>query len=363
MRLRTLPAAILLATAALALLGCAGIARADEIVEGANPLVRQQVVWLVLGAVLATSLSALDYGRLAAKAPAIYLVVIAGLIAVFMFPSVNGAHRWVRVGGIGLQPSEFGKLSFIIALAAYLTHRELLPGVTSFVWPLALAVVPMLFILKEPDLGTSLVFVPVLFAMLWTAGARQRDLWKLVAIGIALVPLVWSQMSQEQRSRVTALWEQNGPRESPTPDGFHLDQTKRMFAIGGVWGTVFDPEADDDLPAARVPEPHTDSVFCVIGERYGLVGAAVVILLFNLLIGSCLVVAAKTEEPFGRLIAVGVAALFAGEVLVNTGMLVGLLPITGVSLPLVSYGGSGLIAHLLALGLVLNIAQSRRIVR
>jgi cell division protein FtsW (lipid II flippase) len=174
------------------------------------------------------------------------------------------------------------------------------------------------------------------------------------------MPLLWSQMSREQRSRITALWEQNGPHEKATPDGFHLDQAKRMFAAGGVWGSIFASEGEEDLPPCRVPEPFTDSVFCVLGERFGLVGAGVLLLLFASLIAGCTRVAATTEEPFGRLVAVGVAALFATEVLVNTGMMAGILPITGLSLPLVSYGGSGLISHLLSLGLVVSVYRTRR---
>ena len=159
---------------------------------------------------------------------------------------------------------------------------------------------------------------------------------------------------------MTALAQQNAPAEKPTTDGFHLDQAKRMFALGKTWGSFFLADARDDLPPVRVPEPHTDSVYCVIGERFGLVGAGLVLILYALLVGGCLRVAHNTDEPFGRLIAVGVAALFAAEVVINTGMMVGLLPITGVSLPLVSYGGSDLIAHLLALGLVMSVARHQR---
>jgi cell division protein FtsW (lipid II flippase) len=193
--------------------------------------------------------------------------------------------------------------------------------------------------------------------MLFAAGARKRDLFRLTIAGVMLLPLLWSQMSREQRSRITALWEQNGPHEKATADGFHLDAAKRMFAAGGIWGSYIAPNTDDDLPPCQVPEPFTDSVFCVVGERYGLVGGAVLLTLFGILIAGCLGVAGKTDEPMGYLLAVGVAALFATEVLVNTGMMAGLLPITGLSLPLVSYGGSGLIAHLMAIGLVLSVSS------
>jgi cell division protein FtsW (lipid II flippase) len=237
-------------------------------------------------------------------------------------------------------------------------HRNLAAGFASAVlWPLAMATLPMLLILKQPDLGTSLVFLPVLFAMLFAAGARRRDLVRLTFAGLLLLPLLWSQMSHEQRSRITALWEQNLPHEAATADGFHLDQAKRTLAQGGLWGNFFNAEADDNLLALRLPEPETDSVFCVIGERFGLVGAGLVLVLFAVLAARCLGVAVQSDEPFGRMISVGVAALFASEVLINTGMMVGLLPITGLALPLISYGGSDLVAHLWALGLVVSVAR------
>jgi len=357
------PKALIAVALGLMLSGWLAIARSDEIAGVQNRLVGQQIVWSVfgLGAMIAVAL--FDYRRLSQHAAPAYAGITIALLATYAFPAVNGAHRWIRIGGIGIQPSEFAKLVFIVALARYLMHRDVAGRIVSGVLcPLALAIAPMLLILKEPDLGTSLVFLPVLFAMLGAAGARARDLVCLAIAGIMLLPLLWSQMSREQRSRVTALWEQNAPREPATADGFHLDQAKRMFALGGVWGTYF--AADDDspaLPSVHVPEPHTDSIFCVLAERFGLVGAGIVLALYWLLVGGCLRVASQTEEPFGRLIAVGVAALFGAEALINIGMLVGLLPITGLSLPLVSYGGSNLVAHLMALGLVASVGRSRRI--
>ncbi len=228
---------LLVCSLALVAIGCAGIARSEQIVDGSGRLMHQQIVWAVLGCMLVAILNLFHYRWLADHALLVYSLVIAALVGVYAFPAVNGAHRWIRIGGIGVQPSEFAKLAFIVAMSAYLMHRDLEPGITPLLRPLCLAALPMILILKEPDLGTSLVFLPIFFAMLFAHGVRRRDLAKLITIGIMLLPLLWSQMSHEQRSRVTALWEQNGPRETPTPDGFHLDQAKRMFAIGGITGT------------------------------------------------------------------------------------------------------------------------------
>src|SRR5690606_8895263 len=160
----------------------------------------------------------------------IYVLMIGALAAVYAFAPVNGARRWLRFAGVGVQPSEFAKVAYIVVMAAYLAYRDVASRFVATAVPLVLTVVPMLLILKEPDLGTSIVFVRLLLAMLFVAGARSRHLLRLVLAGILLVPLLWSQMSREQRSRITSLAEQNGPREAATADGFHLDQAKRMFA-------------------------------------------------------------------------------------------------------------------------------------
>ena len=320
-------------------------------------------------------------------------IVILALVAVYALPTVNGAHRWIRVGGIGIQPSEFAKLIFIVALSQYLSRPDAAAGfVTAVVVPIAMCRGADAVDSERAGLG-NVADVSAGDVRDALDGRRaRRDLIRLSVAGIMLLPLLWSQMSHEQRSRVTALWEQNGPHEAATADGFHLDQAKRMFSVGGAWGRFFGDEptitspalnvtAEANTPPAvpcsleiqdgepseivtfpvaariRLPEPHTDSIFCIVGERFGLVGIGAMLSLYFVLIASCLRVAAQTEEPVGRSIAVGVAALFAAEVLINTGMLVGLLPITGLSLPLISYGGSDLLVHLLVLGSVWSVAR------
>src|SRR6185295_16733530 len=176
----------------------------------------------------------------------------------------NGAHRWLRLGFISLQPSEFAKLAFVLALARYLMYRENYRQLTGLFAPLALVLVPVLLILKEPDLGTSLIFIPVLFVMLFAAGARLPHMALVVFAAMALTPLLWSQMSREQRSRITALTEQAHAGEKPTDDGYHLYQAETMFALGNVWGSVILGDAVDDPSVYSVPEPHTDSITAVV---------------------------------------------------------------------------------------------------
>ena len=313
------------------------------------------MIWSVLTLTAIVLVVIPSYRVLCRWTYAAFAVVIVLLLLVYVFPPINGAQRWIRFGRIGLQPSEITKVAYVLALARYLMYRENYRQLRGLLVPLALTILPVLLILKEPDLGTSLVFLPVLLIMLFAAGARTVDLAKVIAVGLLALPLLWSQMSREQRSRVTALAEQTGPQERPTDDGYHLHQSKQMFALGNVWGSLVQGDAVEDRAVYHLPDAHTDFIFSMIGERLGLPGIAAVLGLFCLLAWRGLAVAAATREPFGRLAAVGLVALISVQVLINTAMTVGLAPITGMSLPFVSYGGSGLLAHGIALGLLLNI--------
>jgi rod shape determining protein RodA len=351
------PVSIPLISAALLACGWMGIARSEDVANAPAGSAHHQLIWSAVAFALLLGLAATNYRAFGRWSYGALAVVLVALLAVFLFPSVNGAHRWIRAAGIGFQPSEFAKLAVTLALARYLAYRDIGERFGDLLPPLVIALVPVWLVLKEPDLGTSLVFVPVLFAMLFAAGARRRHLMALALIGVSALPALWAQMSHDQRSRVTALWQQDEPDRAPTPAGYHLHQAKRMFALGGFWGSALARSDDDDQEIdRRVPEPQTDSIFCVIGERYGIAGCGLVLLLYGLLIWRGLAIAEQTREPFGRLIVVGVMATIGFQVVINTGMLVGLLPITGLPLPLVSYGGSGLIAGEVGLGLVMSIA-------
>ncbi|MEX0936550.1 MAG: FtsW/RodA/SpoVE family cell cycle protein [Pirellulales bacterium] len=355
MWLRRMPWMLLTVALVLIAIGWHGISRSAELGGASERLVRQQIVWSVLavGAMLAVAIP--NYRRLCRHSYLEFVITLAALVLVYFFPAVNGANRWIRLGPVGFQPSEFAKLAFVLALARYLMYRENYRRMRGLLMPLGIAMVPILLILREPDLGTACVFLPVLFAMLLVAGARWRDLAVVAAAGLACLPVLWTQMSGEQRSRVTALVHQNAPEEKPAEQAYHLHRAKQMIALGGMWGSRVSGPAVDQRGAYHVPEPATDSIFVVLVERWGQLGAAVLLALFLILAWRGLVVAEQTSEPFGRLAAAGIVALFAVEVVINTGMMVGLLPITGLSLPLVSYGGSGLLAHALAVGLLLNV--------
>jgi len=353
--IRRLPWSIVVIAAVLIVLGWLAIVRAEQLSGGSSNSLRRQMLFSVIAAAAMLTASTVNYRILCRYSYAIFLLALALLAVVYFFPATNNAHRWIRLGPISLQPSEFAKVAFVLALARYLMYRQNYRRLRGLLVPLAITTLPVLLILREPDLGTAAVFLPVLFLMLFVAGAKRSDLAILVVIGLLLLPMFWTQMSREQRSRITALLRQPVPGQTVGDDDSHLYRAKRVRALGGVWGSFVTGEQGEDHAIYHVPEGRSDFIFCIIGERFGLPGMVVVLGLFGLLAWRGAALAAATREPFGRLLAAGIVALIAVEVLINTGMTVGLLPITGLSLPLVSHGGSGLVANAIALGLLLNV--------
>lgn len=335
--------------------GWLAIDRAEELSAAGN-FTDRQLRWAVLGIAVAIGASLPSYRVLERLSYAAYAMSLAMLLLVYFYPPVNGAYRWIRLGPLGLQPSEVAKIALVLALARYLMFCENYRRFRGLLTPLAIVLPPLLLILKEPDLGTAILLAPLTVAMLLAAGASAGDMLKLAFVGLLVTPLLWSQMSREQRSRVTSLLEQTPAGQRPTDDGYQLYQSKQMLALGGYRGSAIAGDAVDDPGVYHLPEAHTDFIFSVLAERFGLWGATILLLMYLLLVAKGLTIAATTQEPFGRLICVGFTTLIGVQALVNTGMAVGLLPVTGISLPLVSYGGSGMLANCFALGLMMNVA-------
>lgn len=351
-----IPWSVLIWTIGLMAIGLAAIARGDEL-AGAGELWPRQLLWisLALGAMTAGTLW--HYRLLREVSYPLFFGCLVLLALVYLTPLRNGAHRWISLGLFDFQPSELTKLAFIVALSNYLIHRRNYRQLHGLLVPFLIALVPVGLILKEPDLGTALVFLPVLFAMLFAAGARPRHLALMLVLGVAVTPVMWMGMSAEQKSRIVTLFVQRDGGPAPTGDGYHLHQSKQVLALGGVRGSQFNGTMLDDPQAYHLPASRTDFVFCLVGERFGLLGGCVTLALYLLLFASGLRVAAGTREPFGRLLAVGVVALIATQTIINTGMTVGLMPVTGITLPLISHGGSSLLTTALALGFLLNVGM------
>ena len=353
--LQKMPWTLVLCAAALMLLGLAAIARGDELV-GRGEYVSKQAVWILLGIPLMLAVTLVPYRALRHYSDLAFAGMLGLLVLVFFLPARNGSHRWIPLGLFYLQPSELAKLAYILALAHYLMYRSNYRRLTGLLVPLVLTFVPLALVLKEPDLGTALLFLPVLFAMLFAAGARPRHLLFVGLLGAAALPVLWvGVMSAEQQSRITSLFLQRDGGPVPGGDGYHLHQAKQVLALGGVWGSQWTGTAVDDPLAYYLFACRTDFVFCMLGERFGLAGCLLTFTLYLLLIGRGLLIAAATREPFGRLLVVGILSSLAAQTVINTGMTVGLMPITGITLPLMSYGGSSLLSTCLSLGLVLNV--------
>lgn len=353
--IRRLPWSIVLAAGLLMLAGLSGIARGDAL-SGGSSFLSRQVVWILLSIPVMLVATIVPYRRLRWFSYPLFAVSLVLLVLVYFLPARNGAHRWIPLGVAWFQPSELAKLTFMMALAHYLMHRKHTFRLTGLLIPFVMTLVPVGLILREPDLGTSLVFFPVLFSMLFAAGARPQHLLLVIVLGVAMLPVLWLGMSAEQKSRVVTLMVQADGGTAPKGDGYHLHQSKQVLALGGAWGSERTGMPVDDPMAWHLPAGRTDFVFCLIGERWGLPGTLGLLFLFLLLFGRGLLVAAATREPFGRLLVVGIVALLASQCIINTGMTVGLMPITGMTLPLVSYGGSSLLATSAMLGLLLNVA-------
>jgi rod shape determining protein RodA len=335
--------------------GLRGIARGDELGGGAA-ICHRQAIWVVLGLGVLLVSAWYPYRRLRGWSYPLFAVCLLMLGLVYLFPARNGAHRWIPTGLLDVQPSELTKLAYILALSHYLMYRSNYRRLAGLVVPFLLTLVPVLLILREPDLGTSLLFFPVLYAMLFAAGARPRHLIAVALLGMAALPALWTHMSAEQKSRITMLFTQQDGGATPQGDGYHLHQSKQVLALGGFWGSDAAGMRVDDPLAYHLPASRTDFIFCLIGESWGTLGTLGVLLTYLVLFVRGLKIASSTHEPFGRLMAVGIVALIATQVTINTGMTVGLMPITGLTLPLVSYGGSSLLTFCLAIGLLINIS-------
>jgi cell division protein FtsW (lipid II flippase) len=343
---------------------------------------RKQALWLLPALAALVAVTVPHYRRIARWAYPFFGLCFVLLLVTMLMPARGGAHRWIDVGPMRLQPSELTKLAFVAALARYLCHRENFRNFAGLFMPFVLTLVPMGLIVIEPDLGTSLLFLPTLFAMLYAAGARRKHLIGIVLMGVAALPLFWTVMRDYQKMRVAVLTRQL-PEEFRgavrtvfrlpadhmlfggaasdfrfrTNEGHHLVCSLQTIRDGQLFGV------DDDDPAqahlARLPENHTDFVFAVWAQQTGLAGNLLMLGAFLLLLLAGLRVALTTPDPFGRLLAVGVATILTVQMLVNVGMTVGLMPITGITLPFVSYGGSSLLSSYAALGLLVNVSRQR----
>ena len=326
----------------------------------ATAFLRARLLHLTIGVVALIAAAAYDYRKLGGRWPILYGAILVLLVSVVVTgESRLGAQRWISLGPLGtLQPSEFAKLAIIITLARHLDQVKLLPRLRSL-FPYALHVgIPMVLIVKQPDLGTAMVLVAVLGAMLYVGGARGRDLAAIAAGGAAMMPLFWRFLHDYQRRRLLAFLD---PAADPLGAGYALIQSKIAVGSGQLFGKGLFAGTQNLL--RFIPEQHTDFIFTVVGEELGLIGGTILLALYAIWLWRALTIATEARDRVGALMATGVATMVGFHVIINLGMTIGLLPITGIPLPFLSYGGSSLLATLAGTGLLLSIGLRRRLGR
>jgi rod shape determining protein RodA len=312
----------------------------------------RQLVWAFIGLLAAVAIASIDYKLLVRWAPGFYFLGLATLLAVFVIGrTVSGARRWIVVGPLSVQPAELFKLCFLLALTWFLLSRWAQPitlGVLAVLAPLI--VVPFVLIVKQPDLGTGLLLWPMLLTLLIGAGVRLRLLGGLGAAGVALMPAAWFALKDYQRERIMVFLD---PLRDPLGTAYNVIQAKIAIGSGQLLGKGVAGATQSRL--AFLPERHTDFIFAVFAEMWGFVGCLVLLTCYALMLLRGFDIAAAARDPVGRLVALGASTLIAAQVLVNVGMVVGLLPVVGIPLPFMSYGGSSMLVSMMGIGLLLSV--------
>ncbi len=338
-------------------LGVAEIYSASANTKFAGVHVRQ-VYWVLAGVAMLFLVSRINYQVLLENAHWFYLGSVVSLVMVLLLgQKYLGARRWILLpGGQHFQPSEWVKLILILALAKFfldMRQREL--SLTDIVKAGAIVGVPMLLVLAQPDLGTALTYVPVLVMGLFLGGIRLKHAAALVLAAAVLMPVVWHfGLKDYQKARLTTFL---NPEADPKGSGYQVQQSLIAVGSGGIWGKGF--RQGTQTQGMFLPVTHTDFAFAAFAEEQGLMGALGALLLYFMLLMRLLQNAQTAPDRGGALIIMGLVAVFAFHILVNVGMVVGFLPVTGIPLPLFSYGGSSALFTFLALGVVMNIRMRR----
>jgi len=364
--------------------------------EYLSALWEKQLIFAAIGAIGFIAVNLINYRRFGTASYWIYglVLLLLGVLLVGRYvselsfvPEINGAHRWIKFKVSGrelpaIQPSEICKLAYILALAWYLRYRSNYRNFSALVGPFILTLLPMVLILLEPDLGTVLLMMPILFTMLFVAGAKVRHLLLIVLLALLISPVLWYKMRPYQRTRISSVLLQNSwVREKAEQNqtlgkilvgrkfdskqwkndwGYHLIRSKYAVASGGInhakgYGFRQGPFVKYNF----LPERHNDFIFAIIAHQWGIRGCLSVLGLYVVIIFCGLEIAGNNTDPFGKLLAVGIIAILTIQVLVNISMTVGLMPITGLTLPLVSYGGSSLLVSMTSMGLLNNVGRCR----
>jgi rod shape determining protein RodA len=319
-------------------------------------LVVRQLVWMAGALFILVILASFDYQRYIDVSYILYAVSIILLILVlFIGRTKYGAQRWFSVGMFTFQPSEFAKPALILVLAAYIgSRRSEHMGMIAIIVCSVLTLVPMLLIAVEPDLGTSIVFLVILFSMLYVGGARLKYLLGIIGIGLLSTPFLWQMLRDYQKQRLLVFL---NPNADPLGAGYTVIQSKIAIGSGSLLGKGWLSGTQNQLNF--LPERHSDFIFSVVGEEWGFLGSMVVVALYFALILRAFSIISRTSDSYGKLIVTGVVSMLTFQIVVNIAMTLGFMPVVGLPLPLISYGGSSLITAMSSIALVINVGMGR----
>ncbi|MBD3309140.1 rod shape-determining protein RodA [candidate division KSB3 bacterium] len=347
---------IITATILLATISLLTIYSASSSGAAKQDLITRQAGWFALGFFLIALVTSIDYRIISALAYPFYGLVILALSLVLVFgEKISGAQRWIKLGNFSFQPSELAKIALILVLAKYFADKK---KNTVYFTDLLLAAillgVPMALILKEPDLGMAALLFPVFAAIVFVAGLDRKYIVALLLIGVISTPVMWMNLKEYQKDRLVAFI---NPDSDPLGAGYHVNQSMIAIGSGGFWGKGFMNGTQSQLNF--LPEQFTDFIFSVFSEEWGFIGSFVLLSVYLVVILKGLTIASKAKDKLGRLIAVGVVTVLVVHMFVNVGVTSGIMPVTGLTLPFVSYGGSSIFSTSIALGLLLNVSYRR----
>jgi rod shape determining protein RodA len=353
---------LLAAALCLVALGCLMVHSCTRS-EGTEPGVtratklKAQLVWVALGLLALLGAMSFDYTRLTTLHIPIYGLTLLLLAVVLAMPAVRGTHRWLVLGPLRLQPAEFAQIAMLITIASIVAAAEDRVRDFTFVSKSLLWLVPaVLLILMEPDLGTPVVLLMMWGSVLYIAGVRWTHLAGFASAGVLLFVAAWFTgiIKEHQQRRLLIYLD---PERDPLGDGYHLLQSLIAIGHGGLFGQgLFQ---GTQTQGHFIPDQETDFIFTALAEELGLVGGVTLLVLYGILLWRCTLIMAEAKDTFGRLLVAGVASYLGIHVLVNVGMTMGLMPVKGMPLPLVSYGGSSMLTTMIALGLVESVYMRR----
>lgn len=325
---------------------------------------RRQVFWVLLGTVIFLMVSRLNYRRLWDATHFLYAAAVLLLLLVFILGAVRlGAQRWLKIAWFNFQPSEIAKLIMVLFLARYYSTKGIaefslqvhrLGPVRSFIIPFLCVAFPMGLIVEQPDLGSGAILFLIFLAMTYLAGVRLKYLLGFMGLIVLSLPLFWHYLRDYQKDRLLVFL---NPNIDPLGAGYTIIQSKIAIGSGGFFGRGWLSGTQSQLQF--LPEAHTDFIFATFAEEWGFLGSAALLLLYFLLIRQGIKIAQRTNDNFGRLVAYGISFMLAVQVFINIAMNLGLAPVVGVPLYLMSYGGSSVVTTFIALGILANIDRTR----